>query len=104
MGGGTQTSLLLASYLLRLLDRWLGTRSTVYGWAFYFGNVDSRSIDQRAWTNVCVRCGAGHRSDWLRERKLVQRLAGLQSYRCPYCETRNMFTEDGKYSHFDDRA
>jgi SAM-dependent methyltransferase len=101
LGGGTQTSLLLASYFLRQFDRWLGTRSTVYGWAFYFGNVDSRLVDQQAWTNVCIRCGAGHRSDWLRDQNLVERLVGLQSYWCPCCETRNMFTEDGEYRHFD---
>ena len=39
LGGGTQTSLLLGTYILRLMDRFLGTRLIVYGWALYFGEA-----------------------------------------------------------------
>ena len=41
IGGGTETSLRLLSYLFRLSDRFLHTRMSVYGWALYFGNVET---------------------------------------------------------------
>lgn len=90
LGGGTQTSLLLLTYLFRLLDRFLGTRLSVYGWALYFGNSEA-IVDRNAWTNVCILCGAGHPSDQLRV---------IFTYRCPDCGTLNLFTNDRHYRHF----
>jgi hypothetical protein len=99
LGGGTETSLLMTTYLLRLADRFLGTRASVYGWAFYFGNVGA-AIDCTTWTNVCVRCGAGHPSAWLLQEHMVKRgLRILPTYRCPGCHTRNFFTDDKGYAH-----
>lgn len=72
------------TYALRLLDCWFSTRARVYGWAFYFGNTPPIGA---AWTNVCVRCGAGHPDS-----KLVKGRFGL--YRCPHCGARNFFTSD----------
>jgi SAM-dependent methyltransferase len=37
LGGGNEKFLLLATSLLRLADRLLGTRYSVYGWALHFG-------------------------------------------------------------------
>lgn len=59
LGGGTQVSLLLITYGMRLVDRLLGSRTSVYGWAFYFGNVEV-AVDRTTWTNVCIQCGAAH--------------------------------------------
>src|SRR5579871_6231136 len=39
LGGGFEWTLRAYVYLSRRLDRWLGTRTGVYGWAFYFGNI-----------------------------------------------------------------
>lgn len=99
LGGGTQTSLLLTTYILRLSDRLLGTRASVYGWALYFGNVDA-AVDRTTWTNVCVRCGAGHPSAWLlHERKAMGGFRILPTYRCPQCRTLNLFTDDRNFRH-----
>jgi SAM-dependent methyltransferase len=92
LGGGTQTSLLIATYALRLLDRFLGTRLIVYGWALYFGKSPETS---ETWTNVCILCGSGQDSKSLRVfRKLL-----LPFYRCPQCGTLNLFTRDEYYAH-----
>ena len=91
LGGGTETSLFFATYILRLLDRFLGTRLSFYGWALYFGNAPDR-IDDGCWTNVCIRCGSGHPSD-----RLLRVLRFLPAYRCPACGTLNLFTDDKHY-------
>ena len=88
LGGGTEASLFLATYVLRLLDRFLGTRLSCYGWALYFGNAPDR-LDSGCWTNVCVRCGSGHPSN-----RLVRMRGFLPAYRCPACGTLNLFTND----------
>ena len=91
LGGGTETSLFLATYVFRLLDRFLGTRLSFYGWALYFGNAPDR-LDSGCWTNVCIRCGSGHPSD-----RLLRVLRFLPAYRCPACGTLNLFTDDRHY-------
>ena len=55
LGGGGERSLAALTYLLRRL----GSRASVYGWALYFGAI-REAIDSDSWTNVCIRCGAGH--------------------------------------------
>jgi SAM-dependent methyltransferase len=103
LGGGAQPSLLIVSYLFRLLDRFFGMRTTVYGWALYFGNINTK-IECKTWTNVCVRCGSGHPSEWLlRDRQLVRRLFFLSIYPCPNCGTMNLFTDDRQYTHLAER-
>jgi len=100
LGGGTQASLLLITYMLRLADRFLGTRASVYGWALFFGNVNA-NVDRTAWTNVCVRCGAGHPSPWLlREGEVKRGLRVVPNYRCPQCGTVNFFTDDRDFTQF----
>jgi SAM-dependent methyltransferase len=94
LGDGTRASLHLISYLSRWSDRYLRTRLSVYGWALYFGNVPV-PIDCHPWTNVCLRCGSGHPSDWLvQQGELVQRRWFFSVYRCPTCGTRNLFAHD----------
>jgi SAM-dependent methyltransferase len=100
VGGGTETSLLLLSYFFRMFDRFLGSRTSVYGWALFFGRIDA-SIDCQTWTNVCIRCGSGHPSDWLLHgRKLVRKILFFSTYRCPHCGAINLFTDDKRYPHF----
>jgi SAM-dependent methyltransferase len=103
VGGGTDISLHLFTYFARLSDRLFGTRVGVYGWALYFGNV-ADPVETEAWTNVCIRCGAGASSDWLRELNLVQRRFFARIYRCPGCGTNNLFSEDRRYPHFGIRS
>ncbi len=94
VGNGNPTITAFLTYALRQLDRVLGTRSSVYGWAFYFGNLrESVGID--AWTNVCIRCGTGHSQASLVERGRVRRQVVLfKSYLCPMCGAWNLFTSD----------
>jgi len=99
LGGGAEISLVLLTYAFRLLDRAFSTRLSVYGWAFYFGNI-AVPDNLRAWTNVCVYCGAGHPSDWLlHDLKVVRRNFLLSRYGCPACGTLNLFTDDSRYGH-----
>jgi SAM-dependent methyltransferase len=98
IGGGTQISLRLLTYIFRLIDRFLRTRLSVYGWAFYFGNIKI-PIDTRTATNVCIRCGSGHPSDWLLQNRNVRHRFLFPTYRCPTCDTKNLFTNDKHYTH-----
>lgn len=90
VGGGTEASLRLATWLLRRLDRAFGTRWSVYGWALFFCNRACETLAQTR-ANVCVRCGAGHDADWLTETGRVRR-SWLPFYLCPACGAKNYFT------------
>jgi len=90
VGGGREFPILLLTSVLRLIDRAFGTRLSVYGWAFYFSNTEVE-IDRTTWTNVCIRCGSGHPSEWLRRQGCV---VFRCLYRCPSCGARNFFTND----------
>jgi hypothetical protein len=92
IGGGTSSSLMIGTYIMRRLDGWLGTRLSVYGWAFVFGS--GAQIDGEIRTNVCIRCGSGHASDWLRREGRVRKRIGFQFYTCPGCGAANLLTED----------
>ncbi len=94
LAGGSESALILLNYVLRVIDRLLGTRLAVYGWAMYFGHVPG-PIDTRPWTNVCVRCGSGHRADSLIKAGRIQhRSLVWWIWTCPICETKNLFTDD----------
>ena len=86
--GGREGFLRLFTLSLRMADRALGTRLSVYGWALYFGPVED--IRTRALGNVCVRCGSSGAP-------LPHQLTGrfpAPRWRCPDCGTENYFTED----------
>jgi len=89
LGGGYEWTLQLGAYLLRWVDSVMGSRLSVYGWAYYFGT--GAVLDLAAASNVCVRCGSGHGSDWLIADARVRRLAVWRYYRCPGCATVNLF-------------
>jgi SAM-dependent methyltransferase len=94
---GKEFPLLLFNALLPLTDRILGTRTSVYGWALYFGRI-LEPIDANGWINVCLRCGQGGPSAWLEARGCVRsgfRL--LRLYTCPHCGARNYFSRDEAY-------
>jgi len=83
LGGGYEWSLFLYVWCSRRLDRLLGTRTSVYGWAFYFGKID-QPVDTDTWINVCIRCGSGCPAS---------SLTGLRIWHCPSCNTANPFIE-----------
>jgi SAM-dependent methyltransferase len=98
-GNGTEISLHAFTYYARLSDRLFGTRLSVYGWALYFGSF-AVPVDTDVWSNVCIRCGSGAQSGWLRAQNLVRRRFLMRIYRCPNCGTTNLFSEDRHYGHF----
>ena len=105
-GNGTELSLHLFTWFARLSDRLFGTRISAYGWALYFGSFPV-PIDSDIWSNVCIRCGSGAQSEWLRHVKLVRRRffppgLFLQVYKCPTCGATNLFFEDRYYRRFTD--
>jgi hypothetical protein len=92
LGGGFQWSIELLTYLLRGLDRVSGTRTSVYGWAYFLGTCRPLTLIPR--TNVCIRCGAGHAASALRESAVRSTWMGIKRYQCPICQTTNLFTSD----------
>jgi len=78
----------------RRIDRWLHTRSGILGWEFYFGKR-VESVDATAWVNVCVRCGSGSPSSFLRAEGSIRSVfPGIRVYRCPHCGGTNPFIND----------
>src|SRR5580693_6442436 len=62
---GSERYLALLMWLLRAIDRRLGTKLSVYGWEFHFG-ASPIPARHEAWMNVCVRCGSGSSEAYLR--------------------------------------
>jgi SAM-dependent methyltransferase len=94
VGAGYEWPLFLFAWLSRRLDRLLNTRTSIYGWAFYFGNI-VEPIDAGAWVNVCLRCGSGCSASFLKKQARVSsNVLGLRVYRCLRCGARNPFAED----------
>lgn len=94
LGNGHPRFIAALNYVLRILDRVLRTRTSVYGWAFYFGNVQE-PIETAEWTNVCVSCGAGHSAASLASNNKIRReYLILKTYNCPNCGAWNLFTQD----------
>ncbi|HYK17225.1 MAG TPA: class I SAM-dependent methyltransferase [Bryobacteraceae bacterium] len=95
-GNGNRQSIMLLSYLARLIDRVFGTRMSHYGWALYFGKL-SEPVEPAPWSNVCVGCGSGFPAAWLVAAKLVRRRFLLcRFYWCPSCNSGNFFTPDAR--------
>jgi SAM-dependent methyltransferase len=82
-GFGNERYVAVWVWLLRGLDRLLGTRLSHYGWSFVFGNAEAPPDE--TWVNVCVRCGAGHP---------VKGLPETWVYRCPLCGGWNLLSRE----------
>ncbi len=94
LGAGYEWTLFLWAWLSRRVDRWFGTRWSVYGWALYFGALPE-PIDPATWVNVCIRCGSGFAALFLHRENLVRRVVpGLRIYRCAHCGAVNPFAEE----------
>jgi len=94
--GAGERTLRWATWLFRILDRRLGTRLAIYGWAFYFGGV-GQVASAAPWTNACVRCGAGHPSERLRADGAVKP-GWAPGYACPACGTWNLWSDDERFT------
>jgi len=91
---GNERFLAMLTWGLRTLDLLFGTRSSQYGWEFYFGNIAAPDSAEW-WANVCVRCGSGHSEAFLRRQTVVRRALWFwESYRCPECGGWNLLTRD----------
>ena len=94
LAGGNERLLVAINWLSRVMDHFVGTRLSVYGWAFYFGNVPS-SMSAAGWPNVCVRCGSGHPAAALAAQGAVgKKWCIFRVYRCPACGATNPFMPD----------
>jgi SAM-dependent methyltransferase len=92
LGNGSEGLLRVGTWVLRKLDEALGTRWSVYGWAYYFGEFPEGAPATEAARNVCVRCGSGHAAAWLEARGVVERRwFGAARFVCPGCGARNYF-------------
>lgn len=86
-GNGQYWLIAMLGYISRLLDKFLHTRLSIYGWAIYFGRT-AGAVDRAAWTNVCVQCGSAQPAGSLRPQGFPAH------YDCPSCGAWNLFTND----------
>ena len=93
VGGLWQPLVVSINAACRLFDRWFGTRSSVYGWALYFGWI-GEPLDLQPFENVCVRCGEAHPAPMIEQWKRVRRRFPVPLYECPGCHTLNVFVHD----------
>jgi SAM-dependent methyltransferase len=94
LGNGNPKFIAAMSYAVRVLDRLLRTRTSIYGWAFYFGDI-REEVETVPWTNVCAGCGAAQSAAALTVNRGIRRWSMvMRSYICPYCGAWNLFTED----------
>ena len=97
-GNGNETVIRWLTWFLRAFDRVFHGRTSVYGWAYYFG--DSLAPDLTPWSNVCVCCGSADPSGLLRNTgKVIHRRFVPAVYTCPACGGRNFFTDDEDFGH-----
>jgi SAM-dependent methyltransferase len=75
LGGGFECVLRAYVRWSRRIDGIFGTRTGVYGWAFYFGTI-AEPVNGGEWRNVCIRCGSGCPDDVVNAK---------QNYACPNC-------------------
>jgi SAM-dependent methyltransferase len=91
---GDERFLAVLLWSLRTADRVFGTGLSRYGWEFHFGTPDPVEAFE-PWVNVCVRFGAGHSADYLREAATGWRKFGpIESYHCPACGGFNLFSAE----------
>ena len=85
------------NFTVRLLDRFLRTRLSQYGWALVVRREDdfSRPVTdltrlrmEAGDANVCFTCGAGHVEEALKPFRVLFRTC----YECPNCGTRNLMS------------
>ena len=93
LGNGNLRAIAWLTYLLRMADRLFGTRTSVYGWALYFGQVPA-PIETGPWTNVCVGCGTGRSAAALISNGRLKSRWPVRYYLCPSCGAWNLFTLD----------
>jgi SAM-dependent methyltransferase len=94
IGNGNLRCLAAITFVLRMVDKIFSTRSTMYGWGFYFGRLRS-SVEIREWKNVCVGCGTGYPENYLIVNAKVRRtFVFLRCYNCPLCGVWNLLTHD----------
>ncbi len=100
VGSGHAFALHAINFLLRTLDSLVHTRTALYGWAIYLGNLRER-VETEPWANVCIRCGSGHPAEALLGQGRIRRRWGVvRCYTCPSCGTRNVFYPDKRLAHF----
>src|SRR5258708_20837221 len=97
LGNGNPKFLAALSYFLRRLDRVLRTRTSIYGWAFYFGEI-REEIEMGEWTNVGWSCCAGHSAaSPISNDKSRRQILMLKSYNCPNGGRWSLLTTDPEY-------
>jgi len=94
IGNGNSRCIALFTWFLRKFDDVFSTRTGVYGWALYFGQVPA-AVEAREWRNVCVRCGiASSEGQLMAEGDVRRSLLFWKSYRCLQCGEWNLLTPD----------
>ena len=92
LGGGREWCLFAYVWLSRRIDRRLNLRTSIYGWALYFGAV-AEPVNTETMANVCIRCGSGHSASSLKQSRRLHSTWIVRVYRCPNCGATNPFID-----------
>jgi len=93
--GGRRKVLNTLNLATRLIDAGFGTRSSLYGWAWYFAKPEAHlpELNREEFVNVCAKCGCGHSAGWLEHIQRIGSAYGLRAYLCD-CGYPNIFYGD----------
>ena len=87
------------NFMVRLMDRCLGSNLSQYGWAMVYKREQNFSMPssdlthlrvEEGHSNVCFACGAGHPFETLSGFRILL----FNFYDCPSCGTRNLLFSD----------
>ena len=81
----------LVNLATRLLDKTLGSESSLYGWGLVFSKGSAEVATMKSCFNVCWNCGSGNAADDLGREGLISSWLGLHVYRCQGCKRQNFF-------------
>lgn len=79
--------------ITRIIDKYCGTRTSLYGWGFVFAKTPATLDPLPSYFNVCWKCGSGNDAGCLRTAERLSSSFGVTFYRCARCDERNLFFE-----------
>jgi SAM-dependent methyltransferase len=81
----------------RILDRFLGSRYSQYGWGFLFARNGIEAEQPLSFFNVCRNCGSGNLAADIRG--YPPSVFGVKMYRCPHCSEVNLMVPPPRGLH-----
>lgn len=94
LGGGAEWSLRIYTWISRRFDLLFRTRTSIYGWAIYFGSIHEPVTCSTSF-NVCIRCGSATPAATLQAIAAIHSAWHLfRCFNCPNCGAANPYIAD----------